>query len=96
MRSDDQLQQHPAYLGSVLDIIEGEMNHCPPHSCEECISVQSVTEFLAIHIFDMALKAVALNSKTAEWGEEREVEELRLAIPVVDLIFRMQVVEVSE
>ncbi|WP_173189380.1 hypothetical protein [Paenibacillus alginolyticus] len=96
MRSDDQLQQHPADLGPVLDIIEGEMNHGPTHSCEERISVQSVTEFLAVHVFDMALIAVALNSKTTKWSEERKVEELRFAIPVEDLIFRMQVVEVSE
>ncbi|WP_314799532.1 hypothetical protein [Paenibacillus roseipurpureus] len=79
-----------------MNIVEGEVEHPPPHPREKGITVQSVDELLSIHLFDVTLESVTLDSKSSVWRQVGEVKKLRFAIPVVDLILGMQVVQTPE
>ncbi|MNC42884.1 hypothetical protein D3C75_917170 [compost metagenome] len=70
------------------------MQHPPTHSSEKSIPVQRITEFLAVHVPNMALETVAFDSEpNAACRQERKIQELRLPVPVIDFILRMQMVQ---
>ena len=44
----------------------------------------------------MALESIALQSETAKGRKISEIKNLRFAVPVVNLIFRVQVIQSAE
>ena len=52
-----------------------------------------VIKLLCIDIFDMTLETITFNTKTTKGRYVSEIDKLGLAIPIINFILRMQIVE---
>lgn len=90
------MQQHAADFRTILHIIEGEMYNPPAQSVQIILPIQRVAEPFTVHILHMALVTVTFQAEFSVRRKKSNIQKLRFTVPVVDLILRMQIIQIAK